>query len=224
MSDHENSCEWVDSVGAYTLGGLSPDEQRRLESHVRTCETCRREVDALASVPAFLDVIPATRARQLVNEAPSPATSATGEGELLLAKVRAERKRGRGARLLAHLAVAACLLGLGGVVTDQWRDRSSQPTMSLRATGTSAATVGLRDRPWGTELSLDARHLPKTGELTMWVVGPGGKAQNAATWMATPTGVAKLTAPAPMHMADVDQVVIKAADGSAVANVDVRAR
>lgn len=144
------------------------------------------------------------------------------QSDLLIARMRAERTRGRARRIAGRFALAAGLVGLGGVATDQWRAHTSTPQMQMQAAHAPGVKVGLTDKPWGTEVSLDAHGLPNSGKLTMWVVGPTGKTQNTATWLATKTGDAKLKAPAAMRLKDLERVIITSADGKAVAKVDVR--
>ena len=44
------SCEHTDDAGAWVLGALPEDEQRRFAAHLQTCEICRREVAELQMV------------------------------------------------------------------------------------------------------------------------------------------------------------------------------
>jgi hypothetical protein len=44
MSDHP---QWADSVGAYLLRALEPDECERFEAHLAECEICHRDVAEL---------------------------------------------------------------------------------------------------------------------------------------------------------------------------------
>jgi hypothetical protein len=44
MNDHS---QWADTVGAYLLGALEPDEAERFEAHLADCPVCRRDVEDL---------------------------------------------------------------------------------------------------------------------------------------------------------------------------------
>ena len=44
-------------LGSYTLGGLDPDEARRVEAHLRTCADCRAVHAELAGLPALMDLV-----------------------------------------------------------------------------------------------------------------------------------------------------------------------
>ena len=52
MSDHT---QWADSVGAYLLGALDPDEAARFEEHLAGCDECRRDV---AELKVAADALP----------------------------------------------------------------------------------------------------------------------------------------------------------------------
>lgn len=67
--DDDQACPWSDSVGAYVLGGLDPEEARHLEAHLETCAACRTEVNDLSSIPAFLDMVPLERVREMQTRA-----------------------------------------------------------------------------------------------------------------------------------------------------------
>jgi len=49
--DHE-------SLGAYTLDALAPDEARAVEAHLAECADCRREVAELTELRGMLDTVP----------------------------------------------------------------------------------------------------------------------------------------------------------------------
>jgi anti-sigma factor RsiW len=49
--------EYRRSLGAYLLGALEPDEEARLEAHVRRCAACHAELLKLGSVVADLAVL-----------------------------------------------------------------------------------------------------------------------------------------------------------------------
>ncbi|MGH3801232.1 MAG: anti-sigma factor family protein, partial [Pseudonocardiaceae bacterium] len=49
--DHE-------SLGAYALGALAPDEARAVDAHLAECADCRREVAELTDLRSMLDSVP----------------------------------------------------------------------------------------------------------------------------------------------------------------------
>jgi anti-sigma-K factor RskA len=49
-----------ESIGAYTLGALTPDEARRVEEHAAHCEECRQEIADLKGVVSLLPLAAAS--------------------------------------------------------------------------------------------------------------------------------------------------------------------
>jgi len=72
------SCEHTDDAGAWVLGALPEDEERRFSDHLAECEICRREVTELQMV---VDTLPLAA----VQVAPPPRLK-----ERLMAAVQAE--------------------------------------------------------------------------------------------------------------------------------------
>ena len=50
----ESCRDWRESLGAYALGHLSPEERAVLEAHLDGCPDCRAEADSLAFVARLL--------------------------------------------------------------------------------------------------------------------------------------------------------------------------
>lgn len=44
------ACEWSEKLGAYALQAMTHDESRAVESHLRSCVHCRRELESLRPV------------------------------------------------------------------------------------------------------------------------------------------------------------------------------
>ena len=109
LDDHE---QLRTLLGAYALDATDQQETTAVEDHLRTCDECRAEIDALHEVAGLLgtdDVEPPPVvweriAGQLGSEPPEVATT------IELAR------RTRPARRVAVLAVAAALLLLAGVI------------------------------------------------------------------------------------------------------------
>lgn len=103
--DHE-------SLGAYALGVLNPDETRAVDAHLAQCPSCRRELAELAEVRTELDRIP-----------PEAFLDGPPDDELLLQRtlrrVRAEQegphRRVRFPAAAAVVVIALAALG-GGVL------------------------------------------------------------------------------------------------------------
>ncbi len=103
--DHE-------SLGAYALGALAPDEARAVDAHLAECADCRREVDELTELRGMLGSVP----QEAFLDGPPD------DGELLLQRtlrqVRAEQgEQPRRARFpVAAGVVVIALAALGGGV------------------------------------------------------------------------------------------------------------
>ncbi|MGH3753859.1 MAG: anti-sigma factor family protein [Pseudonocardiaceae bacterium] len=103
--DHE-------SLGAYALGALAPDEARAVDAHLAECAGCRREVAELTELRGMLDSVP----REAFLDGPPD------DGELLLQRtlrqVRADQggQPGRARFPVAAAVVVIALAALGGGV------------------------------------------------------------------------------------------------------------
>jgi hypothetical protein len=128
MSDH---AQWADSVGAYLLGALEPDESERFEAHVAECEICRRDVadlrvaaDALPVSVPIVSPPPTLKDRIMaIVESDAELLAAAGRrADEAPPPARAGRRLGRrflGGRLMRPGVALACALGLlagGGLV------------------------------------------------------------------------------------------------------------
>jgi anti-sigma factor RsiW len=56
-------------LGAYVLGGLSPEEEAVVEAHLPECKQCRAEYEEMTCVPPWLDLLKSTDA----DPAPGPS-------------------------------------------------------------------------------------------------------------------------------------------------------
>ncbi len=109
MSAHD---DMLDSVAVYALGALDAAEARVVEEHLRTCDQCRAEYDALRPVVTAVGGAVGT------DFTPSPLLKAR-----IMREVRAKKPRApRALSWLPYAFAAACLLlaaGLGAVVVEQ---------------------------------------------------------------------------------------------------------
>jgi hypothetical protein len=102
----EHSREWRESLGAYALGQLAPEERARVEAHLEGCAACRSE---LASLRATAALLPHADPDRL---GPPPLPPA-GLGERIAVGVAAEgraRRRRRLRSVLATSGVAAAVV------------------------------------------------------------------------------------------------------------------
>jgi hypothetical protein len=116
MSDHA----WtLDNVAAYVAGGLSHDEDVRLEGHAAECPECAAALDQARALDQKLDVLFADRR-------PGPALE-----DRMIRSLREESARavlrGRWFRKLAFGAAAAAVLGATGAGTSRIMDGDELP-------------------------------------------------------------------------------------------------
>jgi hypothetical protein len=153
----------------YALDVLTGDERARFEEHLRGCERCRDEVDALAGAAVQLAYVP---------EGPAPPAVLRDRVLELVAAERqnvvALRSRRPSAALsvAATVAVAACVAAAGFGI---W----------------AASLHHSLDRARQVEAVISdprARRLPLTGAQGALYVAPSGKAALAAALPAPPAG------------------------------------
>jgi hypothetical protein len=105
--------EWRESLGAYALGQLAPDEVPALEAHLEGCADCRAELVQLQSVARLMERVDPER----LEEAPTPPPELA---DRVFTAISGERRAGRRRRRLrlgfaiggATAAVAAAVLAI----------------------------------------------------------------------------------------------------------------
>jgi hypothetical protein len=110
----ESCREWQESLGAYALGQLPPEERAGLEAHLEGCPACRQELDSLASVAKLLPLADPSQ----FDAAPRPNRELLGEVvSTIQSERRAARRRRRWQTLVpAFATVAAAAAGLALLV------------------------------------------------------------------------------------------------------------
>ena len=101
-----------EDIGAYVLGGLDPDAERRIAAHIAECEECAAAHAELAGLPALLDIAVLTGA---TDEDPLPPAI---EERLLdrFARERTEPAKRRRWRPRIALGAAGALVGAAAAV------------------------------------------------------------------------------------------------------------
>jgi anti-sigma-K factor RskA len=74
----------VAELGAYALDAVSPDERAAIEAHLKTCESCRAELQAMSETAAAL--------ASTVPSRPMEASRSDAVKQRLLERARAERR------------------------------------------------------------------------------------------------------------------------------------
>ena len=176
-----------EDIGAFVLGALDDDAERRVREHLATCQECATAHAEIADIPALLDLAVVTGATE---EEPLPPAI---EERLLdrFARERTERpaKRGWRPRLfwaggsaLAGAAIAAAVLLFalnfergGGRPASQYRV-AFQPIGPAPAN--ASARAGLRTSQAGTVVRLWVNNLPGGTKdvYEVWCDAPGWSA------------------------------------------------
>lgn len=193
-------------MGAYVLGGLSPDDRRAFEAHLETCDSCREDVLRHASVPGLLRAgvsLPAVP--------PGPEPGVLPRLLDAVAHDRAVRRRAlAGGLLAAAVVVVALVLGVRGDDGSVPAPDAPVAVIALAPAGTSSATGegSLVAKRWGTEIQLSAAALPGDGPFRLVVISPDGSRQLAATWGPTPGGKARVTGATSLTPGDIAEVQV----------------
>jgi anti-sigma-K factor RskA len=204
--DHER---WADSVGAYLLGALEPDECERFEAHLADCPRCR---DDVADLRVAADALPVSV--PLVS--PSPAlkdrimTVVESEAELLAAAgrradepaaaPRPRRDRGRLLGWLSRPAVAlACALVLiaGGGLTGVLLSSGDDGRTVVAQTQSPDADVRLEIGDGGSTLVAKNMPSPPSGRVyQVWLKRPGKDPEpTSVLWSTRGDGSAEVAVP-----------------------------
>ena len=176
-----------DDIGAFVLGALDEESERRVREHLAECEECSAAHAEIADLPGLLDLAVVTGATE---EEPLPPAI---EERLLdrFARERTERpaKRGWRPRLvwgggsaLAGAAVAAALLVLGLNFERNGGRPESQYRLAFQQIGpapaNATARAGLRTSQSGTVVRLWVENLPGGTKdvYEVWCDAPGWSA------------------------------------------------
>ena len=198
-------------LGAFVLGGLSDDDHHAFTEHLRTCGQCQAEFGQVSGLPRLLDLV-------VPDDVPEPASSGLTD---LLAEVRRRRGRQRWLRGAAASVLAMLCLWGGVAIAPHLASQPDRPTVHYSAIATNGSTVqvdvSLVSRGWGTQFEIDCEKMPLTGQLALWVVDQQGHATPVASWNATPTGYATVTAASAIRTAQMRSLQVRTATGEVIA-------
>jgi anti-sigma factor RsiW len=193
----------VDMAG-YLMEMLTPEERRRADNHLATCDECRDEIESLQEWSAALRDIPD---EMLLDGPPDDA-------DLLLQRtLRQVRQESAGSRLrrlavLTTAAAAVLAIAVGGGVllgrgTTQQETPQAQASASLPAGLRSGeavdATTGARMNATVTpaagwvRVSATVGGIPAGEKCRLEVVDRDGTVVEAGSWLVSPAGAANGT-------------------------------
>ncbi|MDX3663323.1 zf-HC2 domain-containing protein [Streptomyces sp. ID05-26A] len=225
-------------LGAYVLGALDEQEVREMDQHLASCPECKRELEELRDMEAFLGEVP-----------PEAMLDGPPEGgdmllQRTLRQVRAERggvaRRRQFAIGAAAAVVAAVVLGAGvfvGKATSPDVTALPTPTVAPDPAGTRLATF----TDPATKASMTVKVVPAAGwvrtnmaingipegeKCRIFVVAKDGSRQEAGSWVVSKKGAAEgtnLDGSALVAPDDVKSVVVENFAGKKFVEVPVQA-
>ena len=209
------------SLGVYVLGAVDDGERNLIDVHVETCAECRRELERLMPLPAYLACLAPEDVSRLDDTLRPPAGLLTR----LRAAVSAEHRRLVRQRVVAVAAVAVTLAA-GVAILLQAGERPPAAAPAARAaaadprSGVSAAVV-VSPRASGTELSVRMHGAAPGERCRLMVLARDGRSESAATWRATYRGTAEVTGSAAIPSADVAAVDVVTTAGRRLVHVPI---
>lgn len=246
--DPHDEHRWSPDVGPYVLGALDPAGRAGFEAHLRTCASCRADVDAVAALPALLDQVPADLVAGLSADAGLAAVGARVIEEppavllvdLLRVARQEERRRLRRRVVVGALAAAAVIvlaIVLPGTLpwgVDPAPEVSAQAiTLSPVVDSPVTAEVSLEAVAWGTRIGLSCRYAEAgTGEpyappgqaapgYALVLVSADGTAEEVATWLAVPGREVTVPAATLLRRDQIVQVELRDLDGTVLLSATV---
>lgn len=175
-----------ESMGAYVLGQLDPDEEAALRAHLATCGECRFELAELQPVAGAL----ASVRRRPVTAGPTPP-ELRDRIEAAISAETASRRRTRLVRSLDTMAAAAALIVVAVLGIATFGDDGPQAPVPTAVAVQVApelddvtATAGIIAHTWGVEVKLTTAGLTAGDEYEAYVVGEDGVEVPAGTFLA----------------------------------------
>ncbi|MGK3203675.1 anti-sigma factor family protein [Amycolatopsis sp. MEPSY49] len=192
---------------AYVLGALSPEDRRRFEEHLRTCDRCAASVRDLAGLPGLLARV----------DAPAVAPELSPPPPDLLPRVLRRVRRGRRIRLAvtsasAALAVSACV-ALAVVASAP----SPSPGIAMTALGQFPvrADARLDAFEWGTQVDMSCSYTGgrSGGDYVLVAISHSGAETQLATWKAVPDNTARIVIGTALKRTDLAALEVRGGSG-----------
>lgn len=234
MSGHDETNEVHALSGAYAVDALDTEERARFEEHLRSCPTCRTEVDELRGAAALLatdaDAEPPARLRDSIlagieTVRPLPPLAPAGDREpgfpaptRLADRTRPRRLRFRGTHLLTA-AAAVVLIGIVGLAAWRpWSEPDAAPTAAERVLAAEDATRTSQELPDGSRATVVVSRSEGAAVIVTEDMAPAPDGKVYELWLETPAGD---LAPAGLMPDDSDATVLLDGDATEATGVGV---
>lgn len=225
MNDPSTHRGLRESLGAYVLGQLPPDEIAGLETHLTLCPTCPAELAELRPAAAALAAVRGS-------SPPAPSLPSPDIATRIDQRIRFEERRTWRTRTVRSAAIAmlgaaaaAVVLVVGLRVTEP----DAPPAVPLEAVGIIdrmpgvEASANLVDHTWGVEVKLVASGLTAGAQYNVTVTDAGGTAYPAGAFVGTGAKAVKCNLNAGILRANASGFVVRDAAGAVVLRSDFAA-
>ena len=189
VNDNEHR-DLRESIGAYVLGQLPPEESALVEAHLDSCDACRGEYLELAPVAAALSDVRDGRR----STAPAALEVPDALADRVLTAVTTEQRRAdrrRWARAASLTGVAAASAAIVLLVGVRVIGGDPEPRVPLEAVAITEASPQVRAsadlvaHTWGVEVKLRATGFERGQRFVVTVLGRGGARYPAGEFVGT---------------------------------------
>jgi hypothetical protein len=212
------------SLGAYVLGALTPVERDRVDEHLLGCPVCTAELDALTTLPLFLDLVPGDEVALMGSEESSPDPRLV---DRVVAAALAERRHYRRRRWLTAVAAAVVLIAgssAAGVLlapSHHAAQTAGATFQSTDATTHAWAEVQVQPRQWGAALQVQLTGVTPGEHCKLVAVGRDGTSDVAGSWEATYSGRVTVNAATSLQLSSTAAYDVVTFDGRRLVRVPI---
>jgi hypothetical protein len=203
-------------VGAYALGLLEDGDRRAFEAHLHGCGRCQAELGELSGTAGALSELAPGSAEPGLDAPPEddePAAPPPPVIDMMRRRRKADRRFRRGAYVVGTAAAAVALgagIAVGTTLNGDDGGETKPPPVAqsitgqqFRATNAStgaSGTVGLVDKGWGTQVSLELRGIKGPLRCHLEAVSQDGERSVVAGWRVPDKGYGVPGQPKPLIM------------------------
>jgi anti-sigma-K factor RskA len=207
-------------VGAYVLGALEPEERERVGRHIADCPACEATLRELEGLPQWLAQVPPPAA---LPDHPAPSELAFRRLQRSATQMSAPGRASGPARRHRFLAVAAAVVAIGaaGVTGVVVATSDGAPTTVSASAGQVHAEAALTSAGQGTSITLTMAGVASGERCTLVAEDREGRWVTASWWTADYHGDVRVTGRVPMQAGDIQQLVVRTADGRTLVSMKV---